>query len=106
MQDEDVNLSCVNCGEIFQDNNALNNHKKECNEKPFERQKMKDCIFFKKGRCNKGEQCLFKHTTSRPKSFAPQCRYGLNCRRFMSGQCRFVHNQNTPQQRRHEFGSQ
>ena len=99
-------LSCYSCGEIFSTKNALNDHKNDCNETPFEMQKMKECIFFKRGRCNKGEQCLFKHTNSRSKSSSPQCRYGLRCFRFALGQCRFVHPQNTPPPQPNHNGSQ
>ena len=92
-------LDCELCGEIFQNMENIKKHKNECTERPFEQQKSKECRYFRQGRCIKGNSCLYKHTRkAENRSFDTRCRYGANCRNFLSGHCKFTHPQRNPQQ--------
>ena len=88
-------IHCQKCGQIFESNNELAKHSKECIE-DFVDNNRKECKFFKRGNCLKGNSCRFAHT-KKESSNQRMCRNGNTCAYFMRGQCKFIHEKTLPQ---------
>ena len=82
------NLVCSRCEEIFDNQYELKGHIRQCTSNIKSDSEERICYFFQNGRCRKGDACRFRHSEavkSRP------CRYGVNCRFFDRGVCKFDH---------------
>ena len=51
----------------------------------------KECYYYSRGQCWKGELCKFKHEEQRSIRRTPECFNGSGCRYLASGVCRFFH---------------
>ena len=88
-------MHCKKCGQIFEHRNELANHTKDCIEE-FVEVNRKECKFFKRGNCLKGNSCRFVHTR-KESSTNKECRNGNTCVYFARGHCKFAHKTNIPQ---------
>ena len=75
-------FDCNRCGRIF-NSQDVDQHTRECEEEFIEN--LRECRYFKRGNCRKGDNCKFKHTKKQI------CRNGASCRYFAQGRCRFSH---------------
>ena len=82
-------ISCQSCGEIFTPKNSFENHIMSC-EQGFKKASNKECYYFKKGHCLKGETCSFKHVITQ-RSRVPECRNGSECKYLRNQICHFFH---------------
>ena len=92
-------LDCKKCGRILETEREADTHVRNCKE-AFTVNK-KECRYFKRGSCRKGEFCKFSHT--KPK----ECRNGVTCRYLAQGRCKFEHQTISPgnQNRRENSGA-
>ena len=61
---------------------------KDC-DAGFQGNNSKECFYFIRGHCLKGDTCAFKHGNQR--NYTPECRNGSHCRYLSSGICSFFH---------------
>ena len=76
-------FNCRKCGRIFESKTDVEKHHRNCNEEFTSNRK--ECRYYRKGSCKKGDNCLFKHTKPR------ECRNGSRCRYWLQGRCKFGH---------------
>ena len=77
------NFDCNKCGRVFDTKMDAEKHTKDCEDHFIENRR--DCRYFKRGNCRKGDHCKFRHEKK------PECRNGLSCRYFAQGRCKFNH---------------
>ena len=77
--------ACFKCGELFHERELLNAHIKQCHDS-FNTNR-KECRYFRRGNCSKGDNCLFVHRRSRPM----HCKNGVSCTYYARGKCNFYH---------------
>ena len=76
-------FNCQKCGRIFESQSDVEIHLRKCNEEFTSNRK--ECRYFRKGSCRKGDTCIFKHTKPR------ECKNGTMCRYLAQGRCKFGH---------------
>ena len=82
-------MTCERCGEIFKIRNEFETHRNTCDVGFKEVRNNKECYYFKKGSCFRGDTCTYKHEPQGPT--IRECRNGTNCRYLRNGVCCFFH---------------
>ena len=96
-------INCKRCGQIFEHKNELDRHIKDCIDE-FVDVNRKECKFFRRGNCLKGNSCRFAHTR-KASVIQKQCRNGNTCVYFARGHCKFTHKNTLPQNIQSNNGS-
>ena len=86
---EQTRTNCELCGQMFANSNELKTHMETCDQGFIK--ESKECYYYNRGQCWKGESCKFTHNKSRSIRRTPQCYNGDSCRYLASGVCRFFH---------------
>ena len=81
---------CIFCGLITKSSQKITSHIRHC-ETEFTQVKNKTCRYFIKGKCFKGNDCIFTHPEKEKFIFVPPCRNGSQCRYLVRGVCKFYH---------------
>ena len=69
----------------------MNRHEESC-DVGFEKSgNGKECYYYRRGECLKGDLCSFKHQETIERTQTPKCRNGSRCRYFANGVCVFYH---------------
>ena len=82
--------NCLYCGQIFTYDEDLKNHLENC-DGGFSSVKSKECHYYNRGGCRRGDACRFTHIKQRDERIYPECRNGPRCRYMASGVCNFFH---------------
>ena len=84
-----THITCDVCGQIFYRKNEFENHRNICANEFHEVSRNKECYFYNKGNCLKGDSCKFKHKQRQQR--IPECKNGSDCRYLRRGVCSFFH---------------
>ena len=57
----------------------------------FQTENKKECFYYRKGSCLRGDSCRFQHNDQNYQPSVPECRNGRFCRYLSSGVCSFFH---------------
>ena len=89
--------ACEKCGLILKSMQEMQWHKRECHMQ-FMKVRNKICKYFIRGRCLKGNTCIFTHKENKQQEFTPVCRNGPQCRYLTTGGCKYYHSRYNNQQ--------
>ena len=85
-----IRSNCEYCGQIFTNIEDLKKHLETC-DGGFSNVKSKECFYYNRGGCWRGDGCRFAHSKQNDQRIYPECRNGQRCRYLANGVCSFFH---------------